>query len=295
MRRLFAITAVALLLGGCTSFVVDRMAPTLGEIARFGNTKTDVGFMEDALPASILQIEGMLQLSPDNELLMLMVAQAKCGYALGYVEHVDPARASGYYLEGKDLALRALREQNSDFADAIEEGEPVREAVALVENVDDVPAVFWAGNCWGNWLNHNLTNPRAYFAVPDITALMQRVLDLDPEHYHGGAHLFFGSYYAAIPPMAGGGLEKARKHFDKAFEISDGKFLMVHYLFAKSYCTMLKDQVDPKTGKTGEELFDEMLAKIEAADADAVASLGLANAIAKRKAERLAAERDKYF
>ncbi|GAG59489.1 unnamed protein product, partial [marine sediment metagenome] len=50
----------------------------------------------------------------------------------------------------------------------------------------------------------NLDNPRAIFDLPKVEALMKRVLELDETYYFAGAHLFFGSLFAARPAMFGG-------------------------------------------------------------------------------------------
>lgn len=297
MIRGLVVPALVAILGatGCTSVVINQMAPTLGDVAGVGFRNTDVEFMGAALPGSLLQLEGFLSLSPKNQTLLLLNAEGKCGYALGFVEDDDPARASTYYLAGKDLALAALEGMNADFRKARAEGQAVRDAIKLVDDPDAVRAMFWAGNCWGSWLNLNMANPRAYFAIPDVMAIMQRVVELDPDYYWGGAQIFLGTFYAAAPPIAGGGLEKARPYFEAAFKASDRKFLMAQYQFARVYATMLKDQPDPVDGRTGAEIFDAMLAEIAEADPSAIPDLGLANAIVQRKARRLANERSRYF
>lgn len=296
MTRLGGLAVAALWAStGCTTLAINAMVPTLEDIAAVGMGRPDPEFMAVALPPNLLQLQGMLTLSPKNADLMMLNAEGLCGYALGFVEDDDPVRAGGYYMEGRELALAALERYSRGYRKARERGEPIRDAVQHAKGPDALRAMFWAGNCWGSWLNLNMANPRAYFAIPDVTALMERVLELDPDYYHGGAAIFFGSFYAAAPPIAGGGLTKAWPYFEQAFAASDRKFLMVHYMVARSYATMLKDQEDELTGKTGDQLFDEMLAEIAAADPRAIPELGLANAIIQEKARKLAEQRRRWF
>lgn len=296
-RTYFAAAGLALALSatGCTKMFVNATVPTIQKLSALGFAKTDLDFMGAALPPSLLQLEGFLTIVPENEALLVMVAESKCGYALGWIEDNDPELASKYYLEGRDLALKALYLQSKGYRKAIDAGEPVHKAVQRVDDPDLVPTLFTAGNCWASWLQLNLTSSKALFAQPSIVALMQRVLDIDPNYYHGGAYLFFGSYYSSIPAIAGGGLAKGHEYFQKAFAASNNNFLLVHYYYAKTYATLLKDLEDPASGKPGAVLFDEAIAHIENTPADAIPELGLANAIAKEKARALKARRSEFF
>lgn len=297
-RAMFGVVCAAAMATqtGCATMAINMAAPTLGDVAGVGFRNTDTAFMGAALPGSLLQLEGFLELSPHNYTLMMLNAEGKCGYALGFLEDDEPARASAFYLQGRDLAFAALSEASSGFRKARADGQTIRDALAKVKKNDETTrAMFWAGNCWGSWLNLNMANPRAYFAIPDVLALMQKVAEFDPGYYYGGAQIFLGAFYAAAPPLAGGGLDKARPYFEAAFAASERQFLMAQYQFARVYATMLKDQPDPADGRTGIELFDAMIAEIAAADPAAIPDLGLANAIIQKKAARLAAQRERLF
>ncbi len=50
-----------------------------------------------------------------------------------------------------------------------------------------------------------------------------------------------GSLHAFRPPMMGGDPEASRAAFDKAIAVSDGKFLLASYLYAKFYCYRVQD------------------------------------------------------
>ena len=114
--RLLAVAASALLFTGCTKMVVGMMVPTIEKLSAVGFSKTDTDFMGTAMPGALLQLEGFLELSPSNYKLLKIVAETKCGYAMGWVEPKDTELASKYYLEGKDLALRGLYAQNKKYA-----------------------------------------------------------------------------------------------------------------------------------------------------------------------------------
>jgi len=304
-RTMITLAILAVAASGCTRIAVNLITPSMRVIADESFSKTDTQFMEMALPGNMLMLEGMHRLNPRNEDLKLLIAEAKCGYALGFLEDEDPERAMAFYLEGKDMALEALERLDRGYRKAREDGAGIKDAVAEIDDEDAVPALFWAGNCWMNWLNMNLTNPRALFARPSIEALMKKVLELNDEFFFGAPHVIFGAYYAVIPAMAGGGLDKSKHHFDQAFEISEGDFLLAHYYYAKNYATALKDNtecemVEVEAGedcddRTGEELFEWAWDYIEDFDPEKREDLALVNAMTQRKLQYLAPLRERHF
>jgi predicted anti-sigma-YlaC factor YlaD len=53
-------------------------------------------------------------------------------------------------------------------------------------------------------------------------ALMDRALEIDETWGDGTIHDFYISYYGSLPQMLGGSEEKARYHFARAVELSNG-------------------------------------------------------------------------
>ena len=114
---------------------------------------------------------------------------------------------------------------------------------------------------------------------------MQRVLDLDESYFHGGADLFFGSIWGTKPRMLGGDPEKARQYFENNLKTTEGKFLLTYIYYARFYAA--------KT--LNEELFDELLAKVEETPADVLPGYQLLNMIAKKKASYLKLYKEEWF
>jgi hypothetical protein len=112
--------------------------------------------------------------------------------------------------------------------------------------------------------------------------MMNRVLQLDENFFFGSAHLFWGSTYGSIPPMLGGNPEKAKEHFERAIEISDGEFLMAYVYYAQYYAVTTLN----------EELFEEMLQKVENAPMDIMPGYELMTSLAKRKGKDLMARKE---
>ena len=115
--------------------------------------------------------------------------------------------------------------------------------------------------------------------------MMQRVLELDETFFHGSAHMYFGVFYGGRSPMFGGDFDRARKHFDKAREITGGKLLVADLLQAQYLSRQEFDQED----------FHNRLTRIIEAPDDLYPELGLLNEITKRKARLLLSKESEWF
>jgi hypothetical protein len=114
---------------------------------------------------------------------------------------------------------------------------------------------------------------------------MERVIELDETVNHGGAHLFIGLYKSAKPEALGGEPEEARRHFERALEISKGDFLMAYVYYAENYAR--------KTFQR--ELFVSLLERALETPADRVPELTLINTIAHERAKELLSHVEEYF
>ncbi|RMI04714.1 MAG: hypothetical protein D6681_09220, partial [Calditrichaeota bacterium] len=168
-------------------------------------------------------------------------------------------------------------------------GVPSREAdfVARLSRIkkEDVPALFWTAFAWSGWINLNRDDPQAVFDLSKVKAMMNRVLELDEGYFFGAAHLFWGSIYGSIPPLLGGDPDKARAHFQRAIELSEGKFLLAHVYYARFYAATTLN----------EELFEELLTKVVNAPGDIMPGYELMTSLAKRQAESLLKRREEIF
>jgi tetratricopeptide (TPR) repeat protein len=263
--------------------MVKSMDPIMDDMRTAVNRSRDVDLMREAMPASLVQLDGFIVAAPDDKLI-LRGAEAYFGYANAFVEDVDNKRASLLYLKARDYGLQVLKGRGS-FAKALEGPPPAFKEMLKGLSASDVPALFWTGNSWLSWIGLNIDNPEAVMDVPKAVAMLERVVELDETYYYGSAHAALGSYYAAQPKIMGDTSEKAKQHFDKAFEISGGKFLFMYYLYAKFYAYQIQDK----------DLFVRSLQMIIDTPAEKYPDMTLANEIAKRKAKALLDNVDEYF
>jgi tetratricopeptide (TPR) repeat protein len=286
MRFIFILLLITTLLSGCSSrrLAVQATLPLISSQIISMQEERDADLAEKAIPASLKMLEGLAKEDPENIWILQKLAEGFCGYAFSFLEDSEPDRASGLYLRGKDYAFRALEIQSNGKTWSGLSLDEWSNRLAKVTSSQQ-PALFWAGQCWGSWLSLNLDSVEAFSSLPRIDALMNRAVALDPNFYYAGPHLFLGAYYGGRSRMLGGNPDKARNHFEQALKITEGKFLLISFLYAKTYAVQNQDR----------DLFKEQLKKVLEASDDVMPEQRLANQIAKRKAAVLLGEIDELF
>lgn len=262
---------------------ISTMVPIIEDVNDAIFRENDVNLVRAGLPGNMLMIEGMARSAPNNYYVLVMASRAFAGYGT-LMEDKDPEQASSLYLKGRDYGMRALK-QHSGFASALEEGKPLEEAVKLVNSKGYLDALLWTGVCWGQQINLNLNDPMVVVSAPDVKAIMGQVMTLDDSYFYGMAHIFFGSYYATLPSIFGGGKEMSKAEFDKAFKISDGKFLLAKVFYARFYAPLIVDK----------KLFERELNEVLEAPSGALPEVALLNQIAKEKARIFLKNEKQYF
>jgi len=286
IRFIFGLLLITTLLSGCSSrrLAVQATLPLIYSQIISMQEERDADLAEKAIPASLKMLEGLAKEDPENVWILQKLGEGFCGYAFSFIEDSEPDRASALYLRGKNYAFRALEIQSNgktwrglsldEWSKRLTEVTPSQQ-----------PALFWAGQCWGSWLSLNLDSVEAFSSLPRIDALMNRAVALDPDFHYAGPHLFLGAYYGGRSRMLGGNPDKARNHFDQALRITGGKYLLVSFLYAKTYAVQNQDQ----------KLFKTQLEKVLEASDDVLPEQRLANQIAKRKAAVLLGKIDELF
>jgi len=282
----YALLITGLLLTGCSPsrMAVQAALPLVESQIRAMQEERDPELAEQAIPANLKNLEGLLKEDPDNTWILENLAEGFCGYAFSFLEDKQPERASSLYARGKDFALRATvirtgREKWQDLS--LDEWSRALDEV----KVSHQPALFWLGQCWGNWLMQNLDSVEAFADIPRLEKLMNKVHDLNPAFHYAGPHLFLGAFYGGRSKMLGGNPEKSRHHFEKALDLTENKYLLVQLFFAKTYAVQNQDR----------ELFESQLQAVLQAPPDLLPEQRLANQVARKKAAKLLGQIDELF
>ncbi|MRR14528.1 hypothetical protein EG833_03695, partial [archaeon] len=139
------------MLTGCAdkAIIVKSMEPIMDDFNISVNRNPDVDTVRDAMPASLIQLDGFITAAPNSKLL-LRAAEGYFGYSFAFVESQNKERASYLYLKARDYALRALTGSNAHLQFI---QKPVEEFIPSLDDFDknDVPALYWSANCWMAW------------------------------------------------------------------------------------------------------------------------------------------------
>jgi hypothetical protein len=255
----------------------------------------DPELVRDASPFALKTIEALLVELPEHRGLLLAACQGFAQYAYAFVEtdaHLLgsselaraeelQARALGLYLRARDYGLRALELRHPGFAAGLLV-EPQRAASAAV--LDEVPLLYWTGVAWGSAIGLARDRPELVADVPAVLALMRRALELDEAHDAGAIHEAL-IVLEALPANMGGSVEQARRHFERALELSGGARASTFAVLAESVALPAQDR--------GE--FERLLGQALAVDPAARADSRLRNLIVQRRARHLLARAEELF
>jgi len=286
LQKKFLIILAFAFVTGCLSsqqIVVEKAPALFRGVALSANRQSDVTLVRQGIPSYLMLIDGMIQSNPDNKDLLLAGAQAYASYA-SVLEEDEQDRAALLNEQAKKYALQAL-ELTPPFQDAL--GKPIDVFQKRLEQTGrrDVPTLFWVDNIWGGWIASSTEGAEAMADLPWAEALIERVLQLDPGYYYGGAYLFKAILSSARPEQFGGNLKKAEEHFQKAREYGQGKFLMTDVYYAQYYARQTLNR----------DLFVNTLKRVLESPAGVEPELTLANTLAQRRAKKLLAQADEFF
>jgi hypothetical protein len=265
-----------LMISGCsTEKMAVRMALPLAEGQYIAlQEEADPELAENALPANLKMMEGFLKEDENNSDLLRRLSEGFCSYSFSFIEDTDPERAAALYQRGKNYALSALSAETGIENMGKLNLEQFNSALEKMDK-DNVPSLFWLGQCWGGWLMLSLDNPLAFVAISKVESLMKQVLALDASYHYAGPHVFLGAFYGGRSKMLGGDPEKSRYHFEKSLALTGNRFLLSRVLYAKTYAVQVQDK----------KLFAEQLNTV--IKGNILPEQRLANEVAKVKAKRL--------
>jgi hypothetical protein len=269
--------------GPSKKLTVASTAILLEDVAKSAYRQSDLQIIRQGMPAYLMLIDGMVVSWPQNQRLLLAAAQAHASYASAFTDDDDQDFADMLYAKARDYALGALALRG--LSDIRRMPFETFETAVQKTDDDDIPYLFWAAACWGNWIGLNLDNMTALAELPRVELMMRQVLALDETYYYGGPHLFMGIWYASRPKIAGGNLPAAERHFGRAIEIGEGKFLMAKVYYAEYYAKRIFDA----------SLYTQILQEVLETRADIEPDLTLINTVAHQKARTMLKHAKEFF
>lgn len=287
MIKVFLWVFFVVLLSSCSmnKFVVGQMTPVFRVSAEALYEETDLELAELAIGSNLKLLEGLLKNDPGNNQLLLLLAQGYSGYALGFVEDTDAKRAKTFYDRSFNFARRALVGGEEQPWQWTGESKKIIEEAITGAGIAELPALFWLTFAMGGKINVSLDDPAELINVSIIDSAIAKIEKLDPQFFFGSIYLLKGSILGMKPRMLGGNPEKALEYFDINLKQTHGDFLLSYIYKAKFYAAKTLD----------EELFDDIIIKIENYDIRKKPDIALFNQIAKKKAAILKSQKEDLF
>jgi hypothetical protein len=287
-------------LGGCdvAKFTADSTAGLFTRAAPAFESYWDYDLAGEAVPATIVQFEGILRVIPDNESIVAQLSQAYVAYAYGWVEadvealefegnyeeaDVQRGRARMMYLRAVDLTRHWVRLHNEDVDSAVRATVEDLEAwlrSAFVEEAD-AEMLLWHGYAWGSYINAAKDDMEAIADLAYAKAFVARSIELNPDYYNAAGYVFMG--VATASEMAAD-MDQAKVYFEKALARTERRALQTQVNMARYYAV--------KTGNR--ELFDTLLTEVMDAQ-DPLPEARLANLMARERAALYIANADQLF
>jgi tetratricopeptide (TPR) repeat protein len=237
-----------------------------------------------ALEQAIAAYERLAQARPDDAAVHTRLSRAYYFLADAHLRKAgtNTPEYLSTFEKGTAAGERGLGVRNAEFRAQVTAGKPVEQAASALTQ-EDVEAAYWYATNLGKWARAK------GFATTlgnkdRIKGVMDRVLALDPEFFHGAPHRYFGAFYAVAPGFAGGDMNKSKEHFDKSLQIAPD-YVATKVLMAEVYATKKDDRA----------LFERLLDEVLATSDDVLPGLEPETKAEKEKARELKAKVTELF
>jgi predicted anti-sigma-YlaC factor YlaD len=290
--------ALGILVPGCSMkrMAVNRLGDALAAGGTTFSSDDDPELIRSAVPFSLKLMESLLAESPKHEGLLFATSSGFTQYGYAFVqqeaEEIESqdlakaremqARARRLYLRARDYGLRGLEARHAGFATQLKEDSKV--AVAKMSR-KDVPLLYWSAASWAAAISLSKDKPDFVADLPKVEAMIDRALALDESWDRGAIHSFLITFEMGRATGEGDPAVRARQHFDRAVELSQGRLAGPFVSHAEAVCIPAEDRSQ----------FEKLLKQALALNPDNDPPTRLANLIMQRRARWLLARVDKLF
>ncbi|MGH8496675.1 MAG: TRAP transporter TatT component family protein [Gammaproteobacteria bacterium] len=267
---------------GCASLAGRAAGGFADNLSSAIRNQNDPETVRAAAPAYLLLMDSLLQDGADNAGLLAAAANFYALYGVVFVE--DPVRSMRLSERARDYGNRALCAREEATCNWRRMSVDAFGEVLGRLGEDDAPALYSFAVSELAYLRAHSEDYAALAELPKVEAALDRMIELDETYQSGSAHVLLGVLNTLRPPSLGGQPDVARRHFERAIELSQGRDLGVKVEYARSYARLLYDR----------ELHDRLLNEVVEADPN-VPGLVLSNTLAQAEARKLLASADAYF
>ena len=294
--RGISIAVAVACLAGCSlrTMAVNAVLPTLVNPAVY-LSEEDPELVRDSLPFLLKTIESIIDADPARQDVLLFANTGFVLYANAFLQ-ADAAiaewddydlalelneRARRMYLRARDYGLRNVEVSHPGITARLQ-SDP--EAAVAVFEAEDVESLYYLGGAWMLAISLGLDRPALVADMPAARALLDRALALDDDFERGALHSAFVTLESAGEAL-GGSYDRAREHFARAVELSEGQDAGPYVALATGV----------SVAEENREEFRDLLETALAIDPDAAPENRLLNLIAQQRARVLLDHIDDLF
>ena len=273
---------------------VNAVLPTLVNPAVY-LSEEDPELVRDSLPFLLKTIESIIEADPERQDVLLFANTGFVLYANAFLQ-ADAAiaewddydlalelneRARRMYLRARDYGLRNVEVAHPGITARLQ-SDP--EAAVAVFGPEDVESLYYLGGAWMLAISLGLDRPALIADMPAARALLDRALELDEAFERGALHSAFVTL-ESVGEALGGSYARAREHFARAVELSDGRDAGPYVALATGVSVAQENR----------EEFRDLLETALDIDPDAAPDNRLLNLIAQKRARVLLDHIDDLF
>jgi len=299
-KSLAGITVLALVAcsSGCSvqRFAANKIGDTLASSGTTYSSDNDPELIGEALPFSLKLMESVLASTPEHRGLLVATSAGFTQYAYAFVqqqadatalEDTDRAwtgwnRARRLYLRARDYGLRGLDVAVPGFSSQLRADQAAAVQRASAAEVD---LLYWTAVSWVAAISLGKDDPSLVAELPLVSAMIDRALTLDEGWDRGAIHSFLITYSMARPDAGPEAAARARRHYDRAVELSQGKAAGPHVSWAEAVCLPQEDRA----------CFEQAIAAATRINPDDDPATRLVNIIMQRRAAWLSANLDRWI
>lgn len=293
----------SLLLTSCNTqkmamgMMADALSQSGGAAANVLVSDNDPELVRDALPFMLKALEVILADNPEHPGLLQTTGQLATMYAFAFINlpaSMLPAqeyekqermykRSKKMYVRGMDYLKRAMAVLYPDFK-GIEEKENYKDIIASFKK-ENIDTIYWCAMAWLGAMSADAFDLELASTRKIPIEMAFKVYQLDPQYGQGAIDELLISIYASLPADMGGNEKKAREHFDKAMELSNGKSVSACVTLASTISVANQDL----------EEFEMLLNKALAVNPDHKPENRLVIILNQRKAAWLLENKENFF
>lgn len=267
--------------------ILDGTIKSTRDASRAFDTLNDLEVAKEGAGSSLVQLEGMQALAPDNEDALFLLTQSWTGYGGAFIEDAweraydrgdddeeafQADRARQAYDRAIGFGSKLVELRHPGFLAAQRNTDTMKVYLTQFTTRDDAEALLWLGLAW---LSRGGVAPERSDLVAELfigVALVERSVELEPSLAFATGLAALGAYHARSPDAE---LDQARRLFEQALTQTGRKALTVQVMYAQNYACQKHDQA----------LYRSLLGEVLTAG-EVLPEQRLENLIARRKAAR---------